>query len=260
MSCWRIAAAVMLAWGIVTAPLQAAIFTISNSAADAFVVSLAPASNYGAAGAIGVAATGSAKGEFQSLIRFDLAAAKTSFDGIYGAGQWTLDGVQLSLGATNPNNALFNNPSVSGLVLVRWVANDSWAEGTGNPNTPQTNGVTWNTLPSFLSGADQALGSFTSATTGTVNNTLNVTSGLIGDAQAGSLASLLLLPGDSSVAALYNSSTGTVKPMLTLSAVAIPEPGLVGAGFLLGVALFGWNVHRRRNILAATKTTTFEAV
>jgi hypothetical protein len=64
-------------------PAHAATFTL-NPAADAFVTTGPTANlsvnNYGGAGALSVAAPGLANGEFQSILRFDLAGARTSFD------------------------------------------------------------------------------------------------------------------------------------------------------------------------------------
>jgi hypothetical protein len=249
--------------GCVTMPsLRAALFTI-NPLEDAFVTSFAGSpnrtgNNYGAAGAIGVAAAGKPKGEFKSLLKFDLAGAKASFDSTFGVGKWTLDGLQLQLGPTNPNNGAFNGSELvpvantAGQVLVRWVQNDSWAEGAGTPNLPTTSDLTWNTLASFLSANDQALGGFAFAggTPGAVTNyPLSPSSGLTGDALAGGLTTLQLLPGDSNIAVMFNSRTGTNVPVLTLSAVAIPEPGTLALGFLAGPALLGWRHVRRRQTL-----------
>ena len=67
----------------------AATFSLASSA-DAMLSSSQPANNYGGAGAFAVAAPGLPKGEFQSLVQFDLSPAKASFDAALGAGNWTL--------------------------------------------------------------------------------------------------------------------------------------------------------------------------
>src|ERR1051325_2699813 len=93
---------------LIPAGSPAASLSLSPSA-DAFVTG-GPSgnlsgNNYGGAGALGVASAGSAKGEFQSLLPFDLSGAKTSFDAQFSIGQWSLQSVTLQLTATGPNNA-----------------------------------------------------------------------------------------------------------------------------------------------------------
>jgi hypothetical protein len=179
-------------------------------------------------------------------LRFDLASAKSSFDATFGAGNWSLGSAVLQLAPAGPNNPIFN-ASAAGQLRATWMQNDTWVEGTGAPTTPDTNGVTWNLLPSFLSAADQSLGTFafSGATTGTASYPLVLSSGLVSDTAAGGLTSFLLAaaPGDAAVSGAFNSrsfSTVSRRPLLTLNAVAIPEPatwalalcGVVGLGLL----------------------------
>ena len=42
-------------------------------------------------------------------MRFDLANARTAFDIQFGAGQWSIQSITLSLTAASPNNAIFNS-------------------------------------------------------------------------------------------------------------------------------------------------------
>jgi hypothetical protein len=200
--------------------------------------------NYGAAGSFAVSAAGSPKGEFQSLVKFDLAAAKASFDATYGAGLWAIASASLQLMAANPNHALFNN-SAAGQIVASWMQNDNWAEGLGTPNTPGGTGVTWNSLGSILSASDQALGSlsFDGATSGSVAFPLSITSGLAADAAAGSLLSLRFFPpaGETTVSGLFNSrsfNTPASRPVLTLNAVAVPEPATAALAMIGMMALF----------------------
>jgi hypothetical protein len=118
------------------------------------------------------------------------------------------------------------------------MQNDTWEEGNGAPTTPDTNGVNWNTLPTFLSAGDQSLGvfNFSGATTGAASYSLLLAPGLVGDALAGGLTSIHLraAPGDTTMSGAFNSrsfSTEIRRLLLTLDAVAIPEP----ATWLLGV-------------------------
>ena len=223
---------------------QAATFTL-NPSADAFVTTGPTANfsgnNYGGAGALSVTAPGLASGEFQSVLRFDLSGARTSFNSQFGAGQWSIQSITLSLTATAPNNAIFNS-SAAGQFGVSWMQNDSWTEGAGTPAAPTTTGITFSTLPSFTGAGDEALGTFSFAggTSGTAAYTLSLTSGFDADATAGNLVSFRLFAADSAVSYLFDSrSFGTTgfRPLLTI--VAVPEPGALsllatGVAMLLG--------------------------
>jgi hypothetical protein len=211
-----------------TARPAAAATASVNPVADAYVTSGVPDSNFGGAGALGISAPGLLHGEFQTLMRFDLAAAKASFDAVFGVGQWTIQSASLQLVTANPNNPAFN-ANVAGSFAARWMANDGWVEGTGGPGAPTSDGVTFNTLPSFLSAADEPVGSFNfpGGTSGSNAYALNLTSGFLADMTAGNNVSLRLLAADSSMSYLFNSRNfGTVanRPLLTINAVAIPEP------------------------------------
>src|SRR3954466_1791264 len=89
--------------GALVLSLQAGAAVVSlNPVADAFVSSANPNSNYGGAGALAISAAGLPKGEFQSLVKFNLAVAKTTFDATFGPGEWMLDAVSLQLTAAAP--------------------------------------------------------------------------------------------------------------------------------------------------------------
>ena len=162
-------------------PAYSATFTL-NPSLDAFVTT-GPSgnlsgNNYGGAGALSVAAPGLAKGEFQSVLQFDLSGARTSFNAQFGAGQWSIQSITLTLTATSPNNAIFNS-SAAGQFGISWMQNDSWVEGTGTPNAPTTTGITYSSLPSFTGAGDESLGtfSFNGAPVGSVTYTLSLTPG-----------------------------------------------------------------------------------
>jgi hypothetical protein len=176
-----------------------------------------------------------------------LSAAKTSFDGTFGAGSWSVQSLALQLTAGVPNNALFN-ASAAGQIAVNWMQNDTWVEGSGTPNAPGNDGITYNTLASFLSPGDQPLGSFafSGATSGATNYTLALAPGLVGDVSGGLLASLRLFAGDTTVSGLFNSrsfTTVATRPQLTVTAVAVPEPS---SWLLALLAACGGLLARRR--------------
>jgi hypothetical protein len=211
-----------------TAHSAAAATATVNPIADAYVTSGMPDANFGGAGALGVSAPGLPRGEFQTLMRFDLAAAKAGFDAAFGVGQWSIQSATLQLVTANPNNPAFN-ANVAGSFAVRWMTTDTWVEGTGGPSAPTSDGVTFNTLPSFLNPADEAIGTFTfpGGTSGSNTYTLDLTNGFATDLAAGNNVSLRLLAADSSMSYLFNSRNfGTVanRPLLTVNAVAVPEP------------------------------------
>jgi hypothetical protein len=222
--------------------VQAASFS-ANPTADAFVTT-GPSgnlsgNNYGGAGSVSVSAPGLPQGEFQSVLRFDLAAAAASFDAAYGAGQWSVQSVTLQLTAAAAGNAIFNTPA-AGQLAFSWMQNDGWTEGTGNPAAPTTNGITFTSLQStYLGAGDQALGTFafSGATSGAFNYGLALTSGLLGDVLGGSDLSLRLLAADSTVSGVFNSrsfGTTSARPLLTVVAVPEPDPlALAGFGLVL---------------------------
>jgi hypothetical protein len=225
---------------------------------DTFVSSANAANNFGGAGALAISAAtavapANTKGEFQSLIRFDLSPAKAAFDAQFGVGAWALSSAQLQLTATSPNNSIFNGngtlTNTAGNIDVLWMASDAWVEGSGKPSPLTTGGLSYSTLSTFTGGSDQALGTFAfgGATSGNTIFILGLGSGLLADAVGGTAASFLLKASSGSlVSALFNSrdfgSTASARPALTLSAVAAPEPGR--ASLLMMAA--GAMIFRRR--------------
>lgn len=210
--------------------------------ADAFVTTGAngslSSSNFGAAGSLAIAAAGLPQGEFQSVLKFDLSAAQSSFDAQFGAGQWALQSVTLQLTSSPHNNAIFNNiaPGQFGVSLMQ---NNLWAEGTGTGGIPGFDGISYSTLlGTFVNNAnDQALGTFgfPGGSSGQNNYSLSLSSGLVSDATSGGDLSLRLFAADSSVSYLFTSRSGSSgKPDILLQAVAVPEPNTV---MLCGMAL-----------------------
>jgi PEP-CTERM motif len=226
----------------------------TNATADAFVTT-GPSgnlsgNNYGGAGAIALAADGLPQGEFQSVLRFNLAGSLDSFNDTFGAGQWSIQSVTLQLNAATANNAIFNAPA-AGQFGIAWLQNDSWTEGTGGPAAPGATGITYASLQNTFQGlGDQSLGtfSFNGATNGAFAYSLTLMSGLTGDIFAGDNLSLRLFAADSSVSAVFNSRTfGTLanRPLLTI--VAVPEPGTIALGIMCLVSMGAWRcVNRRR--------------
>lgn len=222
----------------------------ANPVADTFVTT-GPSNdlttkNYGNLGALEISGstasrTGSGfRGIFDTAIRFDLSVAKATFDATYGVGMWEVQSISLQLATSAATgNALFNTNSTGQFSIV-WMQNDSWAEGTGA--TP-ADGLTYATLPGFLSGVDQNVGTFTfdnavSGADGALSvYTLSPGGGLTSDVLSGGLASFELLAATSGVSYLVNSSSfgdASRRPRLGITAVAVPEPA-TWAGLTVGL-------------------------
>jgi hypothetical protein len=219
--------------GVVDVSAQVTVST--NSVADAFVRSADPTHNYGGAGALSVSGTvatnasGVQEGALDSFLRFDVSSSVAQFNASYGVGNWTLSSAKLLLTETaTPAQAIFNRGI--GQFEIRWIGNDSWIEGTGNPNTPNTSGIVYNNESSVLNaGVDTTLGTFTNGgTNGLDTFSLSTPSAFLNDIDAGGLVSFFLTatPG-STVGFTFNShefGMASQRPFLQLTAEAIPEP------------------------------------
>ena len=254
MSRPRILIAALLGFaGLAATPVFAALFTLEPSA-DAFVTT-GPfgnlrANNYGGAGALGVSAPGHSAGEFQSVLRFNFAGARSSFDSQFGAGQWVVQAVQLQLAEATPGNSTFNANS-AGQFHISWMQSDSWLEGTGRPSLPTTDGVTFSTLPGFISAQDQDLGtfSFPGGSGITARYLLGLGSGLTAEILAGADADLrTYADAGNGVSFLFHSRSyirdTSAHPLLTISAVAVPEPGTAALIAVGGAILFSFRGRR----------------
>lgn len=215
----------------------------TSNSGDSYLPSALPNNNFGPAGALSVAGTGTANGAIASMLKFDLAAAKSAFDTAFGPGAWTLVSIAIQLNAVSPNNANFNALH-AGLVAVDWVLDDSWTES----------GITWNGLPALLSSGTQSLGSFSYAGgLGISQYNLTSSAGLLNDLLAGNTASFHLSAGDSAVSIVMNSrnfTTAENRPALVLTAAAIPEPG---RSMLLLLSAATFLLQRRRRFTESTR-------
>lgn len=217
----------------------AATFTNSVSA-DAFVRANAPTLNYGAAGGVAVSGStatnvsGIANGVFDTFIRFNTADMVAHFDSLFGPANWAVNGATLRVTEQGaPNNALFNRGL--GAFEIRWVANDGWVEGTGNPNTPTTTGITYNEVAALLNtGADASLGTFTNAgTDGPLGFPLALPPAFVDDVQAGGEVGFYLTSVDAGLGFTFTSrnfGTASARPYLEIS--ALPRPGITTIALL----------------------------
>jgi len=239
-------------------------FTITNTTADAFLASGSPANpvgtnlsslNFGGAGTLAIAPASSAKGEFDSVIQFSSVAAVSQFNSTYGVGNWQITGLTLFLASNfatqgqQPNNNIFNTIN-AGSFGIDWISNDSWVEGTGGgmgtAGYPGNSLVSFNSIPTLLSGAHDSLGTFLYTPPGNtsyLSYSLPLNADLVTDAAAGGAVSLYFYAADNQVSYLFNSKEfASNHPELTITVGAAPEPGTLG---LLAVSLGGWLAARR---------------
>jgi hypothetical protein len=234
------------------------IFTINNATADTFLVKGPTGnlvnSNYGGAGAMQISGAATPNGEMTSLVKFNFGGAVNQFNSTYGAGNWQITGLTLSLagnfGAQGeaPNNGIFNAIN-AGSFGIDWLANDAWVEGNGIPASPSATGVNFNSIPALYSLGSASLGTYSFTPPGDnvyLNFVLPLNSSLVNDAAAGGDVSLYFYAADSQIAFLFNSRTGPNHPQFIITAVPVPEPAtsmLIAAG---AAGLIALRIRNRR--------------
>ena len=222
----------MLLLSILTAGSTRGAFFTNSPDADTFVRSNAPTLNYGAAGALSVSgiyatnATGVTNGAFDSFIRFNAAAMVTSFNGTFGPNNWAVSSAKIVVTESGaPAQAVFNRGK--GAFEIRWIASDTWIEGTGTPSGATTDGLTYNNEPALLnSGADESLGVFTNAgANATLSFPLGLPAAFTSDLVTGGEVSFFLTATDPKTGFTFNSqSFGTVSARPFLIVSALPRP------------------------------------
>jgi hypothetical protein len=169
--------------------------------------------NFGGAGILVVASAASVKGEFQSLLKFNLTNAIAQFNTSFGAGNWRVTAISLTLtsnygtAGVQPNNAIF--PVISGgKFVIEWLADNDWTEGTGTPHLPTTDGVTYDSLPELLAGAREILCTNTYLPPGNnvpVTYALPLTTNLLASVASGGEVTFLFFAADDQIGYLFNS-------------------------------------------------------
>jgi hypothetical protein len=218
---------------------QAATYTLTNTTADAFLSGANPTLNFGGTGTLAIAPASSPKGEFDSVIMFNTAAAVGQFNSTYGAGNWAITGFTLSMASvfgTNgaiPNNGLLNTVK-SGNFGIDWLEYDSWVEGNGNGNGAANGDVSFNSISTLFSAGSDSLGTFTYTPPGNnvyASYSLPLDANLVTDAAAGGAVSLYFYAADNQIGYLFNSKEfASNHPELTITVAPVPEP--TGAAFL----------------------------
>ena len=220
----------------------------TNAFSDAFVATgptgNLSGNNFGAAGALAIAANTLPNGEFQSVLQFDLSGARDAFDSQYGAGLWTAQSVTLRLTSSPHSNPIFNDIA-PGQFNVSLMQNNSWTEGTGTGGIPTTDGISFNSLQSTYinSVTDQALGTFTfsGGSSGANNYALSLSSSLMAKLLTGDDLSLRLYAADNNISYLFSSrANAAAGPQLTITAVPEPTTLALWLGGLAMVMVWRW--------------------
>jgi hypothetical protein len=222
----------------------------TDSTGDAFLDANKPTANFGKAGTLVIAPTTSSAGEIDTVMRFNLSSMDSQFNTTYGAGNWAIAGISLSLASNfgtanaNPGNSLL--PMVSGGNFgVDWISYDAWQEGTGNgmgSGNTVSGAVTYNSIPTLLGSTVDALGTFAYAPPGNniyVSYALPLDSGLVSAIDSAGDVSFYFYAADNSIGYLFNSKDfgGNVNiPQLTVTVSAVPEPAALS---LLALSLGG---------------------
>jgi hypothetical protein len=214
---------------------QTATVTV-NPEADAFVRSTDPFGNYGGAGAIAVsgptAVNGSNQpnGAFDSLMRFPMSNVVASLDSILATHDWLVLRATLKLTEMGaPPSPIFNRGI--GTFELRWLAADSWIEGTGIPIAPTTNGVAWNDIPTLLNqAADVSLGQFTNSGTDTrLSFVLSLKNPFLSDIRAGGRVTFYFTAISPQIGFTADSRSFFLSndlPVLEIIAASNPHPRL----------------------------------
>lgn len=224
----------------------------SMTVADAFVCVGSPnyqggadltGLNFGAAGTLAVAPVSTAKGEFQSLIKFNLSNGVALFNSTYGSNNWTITSVALELNSNygtagvQPNNPIFNTISGGGFV-IEWLADDDWIEGTGTPNLPTTDGVTHDLLPGLLVDVREALCTNTYTPPGNnvpVTWSLPLPVNLVADISTGGDVTFHFYAADDQIGYLFNSHSYGRGNEPLIHVVATPLLKILSGVFTNGV-------------------------
>ena len=202
--------------------------------------------NFGGAGALAVAPASALKGEFQSVIQFNLANSLSAFNATYGVNHWMVAAVSLELtsnygvAGVQPNNPIFNAVS-RGLFVIEWLGDNAWSEGTGTPNLPGADGINYNSLPDLL--AQPHIPLCTNMYVPPGNNvpvvwSLPLNPNLAADITGGGAVTFRLYAADANVGYLFNSheyGRGN-QPQIIITAVPllkILSGVFTNGGFLL---------------------------
>jgi hypothetical protein len=226
-------------WLCASALAQAQVTFTGTTSDDAFLATGSPtnpkgtnltALNFGMAGVLVVAPAASTNGEFQSVLKFNLSGATNLFNTTYGT-DWTISAISIELTSNigtadgQPDNPLFSRVS-GGNFVIEWLADDNWVEGTGRPNFPTTDGVTYNSIINLLASAHEALCTNTYSPPGNnvhVTWPLPVRTNLVDDIVGGGAIAFRVFASDDQINYLFNSHNfgNGNEPLIHVTAVPL---------------------------------------
>jgi hypothetical protein len=221
------------------ASLSAQSTTLSQTVSlNTFVSSGQPTVNFGTMGAMEIAAPTAAQSRTEeSLIQFNTATLQSEFNADYGAGNWAVTAVTLSLSANNPtagvqpSNGSFNKIAAGGFELD-WLSDNNWSQTA----------ITWNNISSVLPGIGgntmASLGDFNYAANGVspVTWTLGLDPNLVNDINSGGDVTIFGQPtAGSTVGYLFNTASQGNPAILNVTVEEVPEPSTI-ALFVSGLA------------------------
>jgi len=195
--------------------------------------------NFGGAGTLAVAPASAAKGEFRTLLMFNLSNSVTLFNSACGSNHWSVSSISLILtsnygqAGVQPNNPIFDVIS-GGSFVIEWMSGDDWVEGTGTPAIPTTDGVTWDSLPALLAQPHVPLCTNTYVPPGVnipIIWPLPLERNFMADVTNGGNASFYLYAADNQVGYLFNSSVYGRGNQPLLRIVATPRLSLLAGYF-----------------------------
>jgi len=210
---------------------SAAVYTNTPSDKDAFVRALSPTLNYGGGGAVSISGTNPTSGNptngaFDTFMSFNTRAMATNFNSIFGASNWVVTSATMNLTENPaPGNPVFN--SGNGRFQIRWIANDTWTEGTGTPMAPTMNGITYNQESTYLnSNIDQDLGVFDFTGATTTPCSLSLPTAFVTNMIAGGEVGFFMTAIDTSLGVVFYSRSFAgnpkVLPQLVVTAASPP--------------------------------------
>lgn len=237
------------------------IFTVNTATADAFLAAGSAGNpicttncanlNFGGAGTLAISSAASAKGQTDSVVQWNTAGAAAQFNTAFGAGNWQITNISLSLASNfgdqgeQPNNGIFNTIN-AGQFNVQRISNNSWIEGTGSgmgtaPGNPPS--VTFgNKGTTLLTGTSADLGTFTYTPPGDNiyrSYSLALDPNLVNDVVTSGLTSLYFTAADDNVGFLFNArSFAGNSPRFVITADLAPVP-VPAALWLFGSGIAG---------------------
>jgi hypothetical protein len=196
---------------------------------NTYVSSGQPTQNFGTMGAMEIAVPTAAQNRTEeSLIQFNTATLQSGFNADYGAGNWAVTAVTLTLysnfgtAGQQPGNSSFNRIA-AGAFELDWLSDNSWS----------ATAITWNNISSVLPGtgnnALDSLGDFNFLGSGTSPNTwtLALDSNLLSEITSGAPVSIFGQPtAGSTVGYLFNTLNNN-PAVLNVTAEPVPEPSML---------------------------------